>query len=190
MPGLEAPQSLLAVPMISGGDVRGVIFAESEQRLAFSPLIESAVALIATQLAGLVAVVESSRELEAVLANPAAPQIHAVVSGKDVFVHYYPYDDSLFIDNDYVIKGVPGRLLWRMLQIYSTDGRTEFSNREFRLDASLKLPEFKDNLETRLLLLSRRLSEKHFPVRINRAGRGRVQLVVDGKVKLSQDGAS
>jgi adenylate cyclase len=186
MPGLKDPQSLLAVPMISGGEVRGVIFAESQERVAFSPFIEPAVSLIAAQLAGLVAAVESSRELEAALASPAIPQKLAPGPGIEVLVNHYPYDDSIFLNNEYVIKGVPGRILWRMLQIHVAEGRTEFTNREFRLDASLKLPEFKDNLETRLLLLSRRLAERDFPIRIGREGRGRVKLRLDGKPLLTQ----
>jgi adenylate cyclase len=184
MPGLEKPQSLLAVPMIAGGEVRGVIFAESEERLAFAPYHEQAVALIAAQLAGLVAYVESSRELDAILTTSRQSQEPHSSVGKQVLVQRYAYDDSLFIDNDYVIKGVPGRILWRMLQIHQAEGRTEFTNREFRLDASLKLPEFKDNLETRLLLLSRRMAEKEFPIRIQREGRGRVTLQVEGVMLL------
>jgi adenylate cyclase len=110
----------------------------------------------------------------------------AAAHGKDILVQHHAYDDSLFINHDYVIKGVPGRLLWRMPQIFRADGRSEFTNREFRLDPSLKLPEFKDNLETRLLLLSRRLAETDWPLRVVRNGRGRVRLEVDGPLSLNQ----
>lgn len=187
MPGLAAPQSLLAVPMIAGGEVRGLIYAESEARLAFSPSDEQAVALVAAQLGAVTALFESSRELDAALSKSIEAAQPASVRGKDIRIQHHAYDDSVFINNDYVIKGVPGRLLWRMLQIHEKEGRTEFTNREFRLDASLKLPEFKDNLETRLLLLSRRLAETDWPVRITRSGRGRVALEVDGNPVLSQE---
>jgi adenylate cyclase len=157
--------------------------------LAFSPTAEKAISLVAAQLAGLIAVTETSRELDAALAKPVdpAPGTHR---GKDILVHCYAYDDSLFINNDYVIKGVPGRILWRLLQIHAAERRMEFTNRELRLDASLKLPDYKDNLEARLLLLRRRLDEKDFPVRIRPAGRGRIALEVDGKPILSQESAS
>jgi adenylate cyclase len=163
-----------------------MIYAESEDRLAFTPVVEQAVNLIAAQLAALVAFVESSRELG--VARSGAP-VSALTAGgncREVLIQHFAYDDSLFIDHDYVIKGVPGRLLWRMLQTFAQEGRTEFTNREFRLDTTLRLPEFKDNLESRLLLLSRRLAESDWPVRILRTGRGRVLLQVDGRLALQQ----
>jgi adenylate cyclase len=190
LPGLDAPQSLLAVPMIAGGEVRGVIYAEAEDRIAFAPVAEQALSLVAAQLAGVIALTESSRELDAVLARPAVSAKRVQQRGRDIIVHCYAYDDSLFIDNEYVIKGVPGRILWRMLQIHAAEGRVEFTNRELRLDPSLKLPDYKDNLEARLLLLKKRLAEKDFPVKVHAAGRGRVLLEVSGKPVLSQDASS
>ena len=34
----------------------------------------------------------------------------------------YRSDDSVFFDHDYIIKGVVGRILWKLLTEYSTDG--------------------------------------------------------------------
>ena len=71
-----------------------------------------------------------------------------------------------------------------MLPEYAGQGRTEFSNRELRLDASLKLPDVSDNLEARLLLLQRRLAEHGGGLRIDKTGRGRFRLVVELPVEL------
>ena len=90
-----------------------------------------------------------------------------------VRVRYFPIDGSTFIDGDYLIKGVAGRLLWSLLGQYQSEGRVEFSNREVRLDPALELPEYRDNFENRLILLKRRLAERAAPIRIEKVGRGR-----------------
>src|SRR5690606_21374361 len=60
-------------------------------------------------------------------------------------VRHYREDDSVFIDNEYLIKGVAGAILWRLLRTYEQEKRTEISNRELRLDAAIGLPDIKDN---------------------------------------------
>ena len=45
--------------------------------------------------------------------------------------------------------------------------------KELRLDRSLELPGFRDNLDTRVILLKRHLEEREAPIRIHRPGHGR-----------------
>jgi adenylate cyclase len=99
-------------------------------------------------------------------------------------VRHFRADGSTFIDDDYLTKGVAGRILWSLLGHYEREGRTEFTNREVRLDPTLDLPDFRDNFESRLILLKRRLDERDAPVRIERTGRGRFRLSVAAALDL------
>lgn len=183
LPGLAAPYSQLAAPMIGQGMVQGVLFTESPERFFFTAEDEAALSLIAGQLAGGLRLADS--DVDVAPAPTSAPE--AQVEGPALQVRVYGYDDSIFIDDVYLIKGVAGRLLHHFLSAYAATGRRDFTNREIRLDPSLKLPDFKDNLETRLILLKRRLDERQAPVRLARPGRGQIQLVFTGSSRLAME---
>ena len=91
-------------------------------------------------------------------------------------MRYFAHDHSVFIDSDYLIKGVAGSILWTLLQEYAHSGRRDFCNRELRRDPRLPLPDFGDNLETRLILLARRLAERCPAIALEKTGRGRFRL--------------
>jgi adenylate cyclase len=84
----------------------------------------------------------------------------------------------------YVVKGVPGRILRKIVYAYLSNGRCEFTNKEIRLDSTLQLPDFKDNLETRLILLRRRIEERCDFLQIVSTGRGRFRFNVKRRLKL------
>jgi adenylate cyclase len=109
---------------------------------------------------------------------PAPDESQAPSTAEKLKIRYYLADKSIFIDNDYLIKGVAGAILWRLLQIYLTQGRTDFTNRELRVDPELSLPEIADNLEARLVLLQRRLDDKCSTIKMEKTGRGRFKLVI------------
>jgi hypothetical protein len=105
-------------------------------------------------------------------------------TGAATLVRYFAVDGSVFLDGDYLIRGVAGRILWSLLEQYVANGRVDFTNKEVRLDPRLELPGFRDNLDTRLILLKRRLDERDAPIRIEKTGRGRFCLIVEGAIHL------
>ena len=61
-----------------------------------------------------------------------------------------------FVDVETVRYSVP----YQLVRDHVEHGRVSFSNRELRLDRRIRLPDLSDNLEARLILLSRRLAER------------------------------
>ncbi|MGO4705904.1 GAF domain-containing protein [Microvirga sp. 2MCAF38] len=185
LPGMPDAMSQIGVPMIVQGTIHGVLFAESRERLAFTTEDEAALTIVARQAAASLVLADS---FVAEAHAPEPPQLGAASTGRPFRVTYHDFDNSVFIDNDYIIKGVAGRLLMFMLDGYQREGRDEFTNREIRLSTALRLPDIKDNLETRLLLLRRRLEDKESPVKLVRAGRGRIRLQLYGTPLLDRVG--
>jgi len=179
-PGLASPESQIALPVISGGRTVGVLFAESGEAMRFRYDDEDALALVADRLGALIPVVQQS---EAAPEPECCPEVDAAL--QSIVVRHYQVDDSVFLDHDYLIKGVAGAIFWKLVREHA-QGRVEFSNRELRLDPALRLPEHAENLEARLVLLQRRLRERGSVIRIEKAGRGRFRLGVPCTLTLEE----
>lgn len=72
----------------------------------------------------------------------------------------------------------------KSVDAYLSEGRCEFTNKEIRLDANMQLPDFKDNLETRLILLRSRLEERCTFLHIVPTGRGRFRFDAKKRLRL------
>jgi predicted pyridoxine 5'-phosphate oxidase superfamily flavin-nucleotide-binding protein len=189
VPGLPDAESRIAVPAIARDQVFGVLVAESSQRLAFGTGDEHALAVAASLVATAMANEPRRVRTPEVSAPAASPPEGADSSGAaPTHVRFFAVDGSTFLDGDYLIKGVAGRILWSLLGQHQQHGRTDFTNREVRLDPTLELPELRDNLESRLILLKRRLDEREAPVRIEKTGRGQFRLVVSATLRLEAAG--
>jgi adenylate cyclase len=191
MPGLEDANSRMAVPAMAMGRLVGVLVVESRRWAEFSEIDESALSVVASLVASAVESIRAEeRRAVAGAGVGAAPATAAPAASRhgsaSTLVRFFPVDGSTFLDGDYLIKGVAGRLLWTLLRQHERERRTDFTNREVRLDPSLDLPDFKDNFESRLILLKRRLDERDAPIRIEKTGRGRFRLVVDTAVRMEE----
>ncbi len=188
LPGLPDAQAQLALPLLLEDRLLGVLAIESRDPLAFADWHEAFLQVLANQVAmGVERLLEpKDEEVEASARKVEGPSRAAPQPQTSRKFLYYRADDCVFVDGEYLIRNVPGRILWRLLTAHRQEGRREFTNRELRLDASLGLPAYKDNLETRLILLRKRLLEKCPDVRIVPVRRGRFALEVDCEVELSE----
>ena len=187
LPGLPGATSRLAVPGLALGQLVIVLMAESDAPVAFTPEDEALLTAVASLVANAVEVARAQGPdtVDAVALPRPTPPARRPAGTR---VRFFAVDGSTFLDDEYLIKGVAGRILWALLGHHQREGREEFTNKEVRLDPSLELPEFRDNLESRLILLKRRLDERDAPIRIEKTGRGRFRLRVDGPVTLEAVG--
>ncbi len=191
LPGLPESRSQLAVPIMAGQRLAGILYVESAEDLRFGYDDEDALvtagALIGVAMKGLAESADSHDEAPAAAAGAAVPGgtgSAACAADATVAVRHYAADDSVFVGDDYLIKGVAGAILWKLLRDSTRAGRSEFTNRELRLDPALRLPDVTDNLEARLILLQRRLAERCPVLAIEKTGRGRFRFCVRRPVEL------
>jgi hypothetical protein len=200
LPGLPNPESQLGVPLLVRGELVGVLCLESEVPYRFHEDDKASIELLGSYLA----IAIQNMQLQEQSPEPAdapspeatpGPRPAGVSTGsasalsersesKGHDVAYYSGDECILVDGEYLVRGLPARILWRLLKTREATGRDEFTNRELRLDKSLNLPEWKDNLESRLILLRRRLEQKCPTVRIVPRSRGRFVLNVESPVRL------
>lgn len=172
LPGLADAESVAAVPLIAHGELVGVLYLESERYGAFGPAAERLLRIVGGHLAAALALSQADRREAEGPAGASAP----TPRGDAIAVVYYQADDSVFVDDAYLIKGVPGRILRKLLRANLADGRIAFTNRELRLDETLGMPIGNDNLEARLLVLRKRLAGVGCGIGLERVGRGRLEL--------------
>ncbi len=177
------------MPILAGDRLIGVLFAESVDPGRYGYDEEDALVVLATHI-GLTAqscdgVAEAPDEADVPAPRTSPPK------GQSLKIRRFAENDSIFVDGDYLIKGVAGAIFWRLVRGFVDERRTDYSNRELRLDPAIHLPDISENLEARLILLQRRLEERCPGLRIEKTGRGRFRLNVLRPLELSdmQSGA-
>ncbi len=180
LPGLKEAQAQLALPLLAGDRLVGVLAVEDTDPLRFDDWDEAFLQIVANQVAvGIDRMQAEDDESDA----PATAPPRGRPARTRTFV-YYRNDDCIFVDGEYLIRNVPGKILWRVLTQRRATGQSEFTNRELRLDPTLGLPAYKDNLESRLILLRKRLEAKCPDVRMVPVRRGRFAVELDCAVEL------
>ena len=164
-PAFPTRRACSAIPLAVGNRLLGVIAAEDRDPMRFSEWHEAYLEIIANQIAlGIDRMLDSGDTPDPAEAA-AAGRAFAEAGGRAGMrrARQAPADllsqrRRIFVDDEYLIRNIPARIFWKVLGESQRTGRTEFSNREMRVDSSLGLPPVKDNLESRLILLRRRLA--------------------------------
>ena len=185
-------------PLVTHNELLGVLCLQSEVTGRFMSDDERVVQIAARHLAASMATLRRPDTTE----PPATPDrrppfipgfalsgshsLRSLLSVDISTINHYQADDSIFIDDEYLIKGIAGRILWKLLQDNRRTGKVEFTNKAIRMDATMQLPDFKDNLETRLILLRRRLQDHCSFLKLTPSGRGRFTLELQRQLKLEE----
>lgn len=190
LPGLPDAESQLAIPLLARDRLIGVLALEATDSMTFASWHEAFLQVLANQIAlsmdrWMERGDQEAPDARSIPSIPVAPPLPPVVSTARSFCLYLN-DDCVFVDGEYLIRNVPAKILWKLLRAHRDEGRVEFSNRELRLDPSLGLPSFKDNLESRLILLRKRLEQKCPEVRLVPIRRGRFAIDVSCSFELHE----
>ena len=184
LPGLADAKSVLAIPLTVGDRLVGVLSAEDRDPMRFGEWHEAYLQIVGNQIALSIDRMASTEVDSETATAPAQPSQSNAAAKKKRTLTYYRKDEAIFVDGEYLIRNIPARILWKLLDESQRTGRTEFTNREVRLDDSLGLPAVKDNFESRLILLRHRLQEKCPDVQIISTGRGRFALQTDAAIEM------
>lgn len=199
LPGLAQPDSQLGIPLLVRDELVGVLCVESETPYRFHEQDKVYFEVLGSYLAIAIQNMLLHERSEAAEEGEVPATLPRGSGGarsadegtaNDRLPHreltYYKTDECILVDGEYLIRSLPAKILWKILTEHDKEGRSAFSNRELRLDKSLSLPDFKDNLESRLLLLRRRLEQKCPAIRLIPCARGKFSLDLACRVSLSE----
>ncbi len=190
LPGLADPETQLGIPLLARDELIGVLCIETDQLYRFHEEDRAYLEV----LGSFFAIAIQNALLQERTEEPDGPGAPCPVAARrgappssspaPLEAAYYETDECMLIDGEYLVRGLPAKILRKILREHQADGSVEFTNRRLRLDKSLELPAVKDNLESRLILLRRRLEERCPGIRMVPSGRGRFRLELGAEIVL------
>jgi adenylate cyclase len=116
LPGLVDAQSQMALPLVAGDRLVGVLAVESRSPSAFEEWHEAFLEIIANHVAvAIEGMIQRERDgSEVVEALPPAAPTALNADGNKLArrIKFYPADDCVFVNDEYLVRNVPGKILW------------------------------------------------------------------------------
>lgn len=187
LPGLDQPAFQTAIPIIARANLLGVFVLECAEKRHWPSAEKSLLKTIVNQLGTAMEAVNGREDREAAADGSAGAAIPP--AGQPALrICYVPADETIFLNDEYLIKNMAAKILWYLLRTHEKTGRRDFSNQELRSQAELGLAEVNDNLEARLVLLKKRLQQSAGTLRIVNTARGRFRLESASPLELRPRG--
>jgi len=191
LPGLAQPESQLGIPLLVRDELLGVLCVEADRSYRFHEEDRAYLEVLGGFLAIAIQNAQLRERAEDSEPLPPRPPRHGEPAARParrarLTVEYFRGDECVLVDGEYLVRSLPARILWKILREREAGDAGEFTNRRLRLDKSLQLPPVKDNLESRLILLRRRLEERCPEIRLVQSGRGRFRLELGAELALAE----
>lgn len=106
-------------------------------------------------------------------------------AGKSSFA-YHSRDECITVNGRHFIKGVPAKILKYLLELYLRQGKEEFEYRELKRIFEISQGQKNSNFEVRFYRLAEKLESETTCLRIEKTGRGRFHLHVNGTIHLEE----
>jgi hypothetical protein len=100
---------------------------------------------------------------------------------------FHRQDATMSCNGEHLLRGVPAKILQKVLMAHTLTGRTVFEHREFRRDPDLGLDPLNPNLESRIRILSDRLENRLEGIRIVKDEKGRFGLEAKSLVEFTEE---
>jgi hypothetical protein len=106
---------------------------------------------------------------------------------KKLFIKYSKKDESISVNGEHLIRGIPAIIFNKIITAFIRDGRTIFEQREFMKDDDIIVDPLNPNITVRIQRLEQRLLDRIPDIRISKLDRGKIKLEADCEVVYTEE---
>ncbi len=99
---------------------------------------------------------------------------------------YFSSNETVTLNGEFLVKGIPAKILRQLLVEYLDSGKTEFEYRDFKRNLDITLGQKNSNFEVRFYRLAQKFEEKFPSICLEKSTRGRFLLRCDCEIGFSE----